>query len=102
MSISTPLLSVKDIRISFPSAQNFEAVKGISFELTKGKTLAVVGESGSGKSLIALTMMGLQPKESIVKAELHVQYEGNTIALDKLSPTEWQKYRGGIFGMIFQ
>lgn len=102
MSISTPLLSVKDIRISFPSAQNFEAVKGISFELSKGKTLAVVGESGSGKSLIALTMMGLQPKESVIKAELHVQYKGNTIALDKLSPTEWQKFRGGIFGMIFQ
>src|SRR5690606_41124814 len=38
----------------------FQAVKGVSFQLAKGKTLGLVGESGSGKTTICLLLMRLQ------------------------------------------
>ena len=51
------LLNVRDLRVGFgrdPDAN--EVVKGVSFELAVGKTLAIVGESGSGKSVTALSV----------------------------------------------
>jgi microcin C transport system ATP-binding protein len=58
----SPLLSVKDLTVTFTSGEHrVEAVKGISFELEKGETLALVGESGSGKSVTALSILQLLP-----------------------------------------
>ena len=59
---NTPLLEVKDLRVAFrtPLGQS-EAVKGISFHIDKGETLALVGESGSGKSVSALSILQLLP-----------------------------------------
>mgnify|MGYP001080353836 FL=1 len=51
------LLSVRDLRVGFGRApEDNEVVKGVSFELAAGKTLAIVGESGSGKSVTALSV----------------------------------------------
>jgi peptide/nickel transport system ATP-binding protein len=97
-----PLLSVVDLTVSFPAEQNFEAVKEVSFSLEQGKTLAIVGESGSGKSLIALTMMGLQPKESLISGQINLQNDTDLLPLHQLNQKEWQAYRGNLFGMIFQ
>ena len=60
------ILDVKDLKKSFYSRKGlfgkdeFQAVKGVSFQLAKGKTLGLVGESGSGKTTIGLLMMRLQ------------------------------------------
>ena len=49
------LLEVENLNVSFHSRDGVnEAVKGISFSLEKGKTLAIVGESGSGKSVTSM------------------------------------------------
>lgn len=60
------ILEVKDLKKSFFSRKGFfgkeeyQAVKGASFQLAKGKTLGLVGESGSGKTTIGLLLMRLQ------------------------------------------
>ena len=63
MSETTPLLSVKDLAISFRQGGKITpAVHGISFSLEAGRTLALVGESGSGKSITSLSIFRLLDK----------------------------------------
>ncbi|WP_372571614.1 ABC transporter ATP-binding protein [Ruegeria jejuensis] len=60
-----PLLSVRDLTVQFPvkkrfgKREMFTAVNGISFDVMRGKTLAIVGESGSGKTTAALAVARL-------------------------------------------
>lgn len=74
------LLSAKLIRKSYKVSNNpfkqryLEVVKGISFSLNAGQTLAVVGESGSGKSTLARILVGAEKPDS---GEL--LFEGNKI-----------------------
>ncbi|MEV5888622.1 ABC transporter ATP-binding protein [Nonomuraea fuscirosea] len=71
-SPTDPLLSVRDLRTSFPirssvlrrKAGAVQAVSGVSFDLPAGRTLGLVGESGSGKTTLARTVIGLEPPES--------------------------------------
>ena len=57
-----PLVAVRNLSVAFGSgATAIEAVRGISFEIKKGETLALVGESGSGKSVTALSLLQLLP-----------------------------------------
>jgi ABC-type dipeptide/oligopeptide/nickel transport system ATPase subunit len=55
------LVEVRDLRVRYGG---FEAVKGVSFTLSKGEILGIVGESGSGKSTIAKTLIGLERKSA--------------------------------------
>jgi oligopeptide/dipeptide ABC transporter ATP-binding protein len=60
-----PLLSVRDLRVHFPSAAGpIRAVDGVSFDLLAGETLALVGESGCGKSTLARALVGLNRANS--------------------------------------
>lgn len=57
-----PLLTVENLAVRFHAeAGDVDAVRGVSFTLNRGETLAVVGESGSGKSVTALSVMQLLP-----------------------------------------
>lgn len=64
------ILEVKDLKKSFYSRkglfgkEEFQAVKGVSFKLAKGKTLGLVGESGSGKTTVGLLLMRLHQASS--------------------------------------
>ncbi|WP_417605194.1 ABC transporter ATP-binding protein [Primorskyibacter flagellatus] len=86
-----PLLRLTDVKKSYGE---FEALKGISFDLLAGETLAVVGESGSGKSTMAKVLLRLE-EASGGKAE----YEGRD--LFALSPAELFEMRRDI-QMVFQ
>ena len=56
----SPVLSVKELTVTFSQdGKEVPAVKGISFDISKGETLALVGESGSGKSVTALSTVDL-------------------------------------------
>ena len=89
-----PLLSVTDLSVSFG---DFAAVKGVSFTIKKGETVALVGESGSGKSTIALSILKLQ-NNARLKGQIKLE------ETDILSAPEstLRHIRGGKIGIIFQ
>jgi len=54
------LLKIEDLKISYYTyAGEVQSVRGVSFSVRKGETLAIVGESGCGKSVTAKSIMGL-------------------------------------------
>ena len=56
------LLEVKDLAVEFDTyGGTVQAVRGVSFSVDRGNTLAIVGESGCGKSVTVQSMMGLTP-----------------------------------------
>ena len=68
-----PILEVKDLRITFDTkAGRLQAIRGVDFQLERGKTLAIVGESGSGKSVTVRAIMGIQSRNQ--KAEGQILY----------------------------
>ncbi|WP_214846667.1 ABC transporter ATP-binding protein [Exiguobacterium sp. s193] len=95
------ILSVRDLTVAFHTyAGTVQAVRGVSFDLKKGETLAIVGESGSGKSVTSKAIMRLipNPPGEITKGE--IIFEDRDLV--KLSDKEMQKVRGRDIAMIFQ
>lgn len=61
----TKLLSVRDLHCSFDTSRgHVHAVRGVSFDVVQGETLALVGESGCGKTTLARCILGLQKPDS--------------------------------------
>lgn len=89
------LLEVRDLRVNFGA---HEAVRGVSFDIAAGETLALVGESGSGKSATALSLMQLVPEPGRVTGS--VRFEGRE--LFGLPPKAVRELRGRQISMIFQ
>jgi len=94
--LAPSLLAVDDLRIAFGAN---EAVRGVSFDVREGETLAIVGESGSGKSVTALSIMSLLPSSARI-ANGSIRFEGREIT--GLDAREARKIRGASIGMIFQ
>jgi peptide/nickel transport system ATP-binding protein len=96
---SGTVLSVKDLRVTFPSeAGPVHAVRGLSFDLAAGETMAIVGESGSGKSVTSMAIMGLHPATAKITGSV-------TLHGDELlnrNDESMSRLRGESLAMIFQ
>ena len=65
--MTTPLLSVENLTVDFRLDERIvHAVRGLSFEIAAGQTLALVGESGSGKSVTAASVLRLLPASATI------------------------------------
>ncbi|MDE2829897.1 MAG: ATP-binding cassette domain-containing protein, partial [Gemmatimonadota bacterium] len=80
--------------------QVVEAVRGVSFHIEKGETVALVGESGSGKSVSALSVMQLLPYPRASHPHGSVQFDGEEML--GASQERLQQLRGDRIAMIFQ
>ena len=96
------IIEIKDLHVDFKTpGGTFHAVKGISFDIHRGETVALVGESGSGKSVTALSILKLLPYPTASHpAPSSIKFEGLEI-LDK-GETVMRTIRGAQVGMIFQ
>lgn len=95
------LLEVRDLKVSFQTFfGEVEAVRGISYNLEKGKTLAIVGESGCGKSVSANAIMQLLPKPPVLYKGGEIVFKGENL-LEK-SEKEMTNIRGNEISMVFQ
>ncbi len=94
------VLSVRNLRVSFwTNNGTVKAVRGVSFDLYRGRTLAIVGESGSGKSQTSRAIMGILAGNKIIE-EGEILYDGRDIL--RLKEEELCKIRGSRIAMIFQ
>ncbi|WP_417248798.1 ABC transporter ATP-binding protein [Celeribacter sp.] len=96
-----PLIDARNIGVSFAvDGGMVEAVRDVSFRLTKGQTIALVGESGSGKSVTARAIMRLLSKRATVSDGTRIEYEATDMA--KMNDKEMRRLRGNRLSMIFQ
>ena len=94
-----PIMSVRDLRVSFNTeAGRVDAVRGVNFDLWRGRTLAIVGESGSGKSVTALSLIGLLDDNARVSGS--VRFAGEELV--GKTDEEMAAFRGKSISMIFQ
>ncbi len=96
----SPVIDVRDLSISYTAAgARTQAVRGLSFSLARGETLAIVGESGSGKSTLAHALLGLLPDAArIDHGELWV--EGTDMA--QATERSRRQVRGRTLGLVPQ
>ena len=98
---SEPVLSVRDLRVSFGSRRGrAQVVAGVDLDVAAGETLAVVGESGSGKSVAARSIMGLNPETNTIVRGGEILFEGEDLLT--LSERRMQDIRGPKIAMVFQ
>ncbi|MBN3491143.1 ABC transporter ATP-binding protein [Acholeplasma equirhinis] len=98
--MSDKILEVKDLKISFKTQYGIlQAIRGVSFDLHKGETLAIVGESGSGKSVTSRAIMGLLAGNSIYEGG-SIMYQGRNLL--ELPEELFHEVRGSRISMIFQ
>jgi ABC-type dipeptide/oligopeptide/nickel transport system ATPase component len=97
----TPLLEIKNLAIDFATETGtVNAVRGISFSMECGETLAIVGESGSGKSVTGLSLTRLLPEPPAVYKSGEILLEGRDVL--KMEPRELRTIRGNRIAYIFQ
>ncbi|MFP6837415.1 MAG: ABC transporter ATP-binding protein, partial [Pseudomonadales bacterium] len=95
------MLQVEDLRVEFDTyGGTVQAVRGVSFSVDSGETLAIVGESGCGKSVTVQSIMGLIPMPPGRITSGTAKLRGVDIIGRKL--IDGEDIRGGQVGMIFQ
>src|SRR5512136_1063285 len=100
------LLAVTNLSVEFRSTERVvQAVRGVSFGIGRGETVAIVGESGSGKSVSALSLMRLVEHGGGTITSGVLEFErpnGDRIDLASASAATMRAIRGAEIAMIFQ
>ena len=95
------LLEINDLSVSFGrGAGEVQAVRGVSFDINRGETVALVGESGSGKSVSALSVMQLLPYPLAHHPTGSVKFKGEELM--GVADGRMRHLRGDDIAMIFQ
>ncbi|PLS16188.1 peptide ABC transporter ATP-binding protein [Bacillus sp. M6-12] len=95
------VLQVKNLHVRFKTyGGEVQAVRGVTFDLHKGETLAIVGESGCGKSVTSQTIMRLIPSPPGRITDGSIIFKGRD--LTSIKEPEMRKIRGADISMIFQ
>src|SRR3989442_9124846 len=97
LAASDTLLAVSSLSVEFRSSERVvAAVRGVSFNVGRGETIAIVGESGSGKSVTALSLMRLVEHGGgrILSGKLLVARDNGAIDLAPAGPTVMRGTRG--------
>ena len=95
------LLEVRDLEVSFRTyGGEVQAVRGVSFDVDYGESVAVVGESACGKTVTAQSLMSLIPVPPGKIRGGSIRFNG--VELTALSDRQMEKYRGSEIGIIFQ
>jgi len=101
MKTDASLLSIRNLGVEFRQGGNVTvAVKGVSFDIDKGETVALVGESGSGKSVTALSVMKLLPYPAASHPTGEIRFKGSDLLTAPES--ELRHVRGADIGIVFQ
>lgn len=101
MSEKKPLLRIEDLHVTFDTFSGVvHAVRGVSFDLYCGETVAIVGESGCGKSVTAQSILQLIPCPPGRIRSGKILFEGRDLA--QLNEVQMRQIRGRDIGMIFQ
>jgi peptide/nickel transport system ATP-binding protein len=93
-------LEVKNLSMHYDTLDgNVDAVKNISFNVKSGESFGLVGESGGGKTSVAMTLLQLQPENSVI-TEGSIKVDGNELI--GLSENELRKIRWDSISIVFQ
>ncbi len=96
--VRDPLLDVRDLTVNFNTFDGVvHAVRGASFTLNAGETIAIVGESGSGKSVCTQALVGLVPGADVTGEAF---FDG--VDMLSLSEDRLREIRGRRIGLVFQ
>ena len=99
-ALDGPLLDVTDLKTAFKTSRGLaRAVDGVSLSLERGRTLGIVGESGSGKSVLSRSIMGLLPRNNVVRSG-RALFEGHDLVT--ASDEELRGLWGAQLAMVFQ
>jgi peptide/nickel transport system ATP-binding protein len=105
-TMDKPVLSIENLSLDFHLRTHIlHAVRDVSFDLHRGRTLALVGESGSGKSVTARSLMRIVDRPGrVVGGRIILRTDGRETELNALDPDsrEVRSVRGARIGLIFQ
>ena len=98
--MSKALLEVKNLSMHYDTMEgNVDAVKNISFEVNSGESFGLVGESGCGKTSVAMTLLQLQPDNSVI-TQGSIKLDGKELI--GLSENDLRKVRWDSISIVFQ